>query len=704
MKSRARLMPGLLLPLVVAAGVIPQLCVSQISRVLPFDIRDQIQLGKAIVTVVPSTGGDSTKPFDGNQFTEYAQNNADSLVFTVEFDSLVSIVKSKVFLWNAGTWRVEGAASLTDLNTRTGSYVLLVNNRPYAFFAWDSLTFPAVDVRFLRLRVINTTGPGVYLGEWTIEGTVTYTEFVIQPTPLLLVPGASTQLTIKIRDSRGKVSPNFLTEPLDYSTADPSIAQVDPAGMITGKALGSTTVTVRTDANTLSGSAPVSVVEDFRSEKAAPMTVKVAIVYQDPVLPSSNRIHEEFYWRDPRILAAALVKHFREATDSVVNFQLTEVVEATRLFTRLRGVYMTVSEYVQLLKEPGWQTLRAASDSHLIAFDYREFVRHYQFDEKRNRGEIDEVWVFAAPFLGMYESQLMGPNAFWWNSPPIKDGTALTKLLSVMGLNYERGVDQAFHSFGHRSESAIVQAYKEAQGRSWNPLSTNPTPWDLFTRVNKDLPGLAHVGNIHFPPNGVRDYDYGNTTLVASFAENWYRYPILLNMSSQVNVSTWFYMPGEPLAEGNDHLGYLRWWYGHLPRYVGVTDGVLNNWWHYIVDYEGAVALAKATSVNPADPFRVGKPQGFRLEQNFPNPFNPQTTIRYTVGSGAAPAGGSASVRVKLAIYDMLGREVAVVVNEPQVPGEYGVDFIGAGLSSGVYLYRLQAGNEVQSRKMVILK
>ena len=92
------------------------------------------------------------------------------------------------------------------------------------------------------------------------------------------------------------------------------------------------------------------------SQKVAPMTIKVAVVYQDPVLPSSNRIHEEFHWRNPRVLAASLVKHFREATDSVVNFQITEVVEATQLHTRLRGQFMTVDQYVALLKEPGWNT------------------------------------------------------------------------------------------------------------------------------------------------------------------------------------------------------------------------------------------------------------------------------------------------------------------------------------------------------------
>lgn len=680
--------------IVLAACVMPRVH-GQITRVLPFDIKEQVQLGKAAVTVVPSTGADSTKPFDWNAFTEYAQNNADSLVFTVAFDSLVTIEKSKVFLWNGGTWRLEGAASLADLNGRTGSYALLVNDRAYAFFKWDSLTFGKQAVRFLRLRAFNPTGPGVYLGEWTVEGTVTYTNFEILPSPLLLIPGASTQLTIRIRDDRGKVSPNFLTEPLDYGTADRSIAIVDPPGTIQGVNLGNTTVTVRTDGGELSGSAPVSVVDDFRSEKVDPMTIKVAVVYQDPLLPSSNRIHEEFGWRNPRILTAALIRHFREASDSVVNFEVTEVVEATQLFTRLRGVFMTVPQYVQLLKEPGWTTLRGASDSGLIAFDYREFVKFYDFDGKRNRGEIDEVWVFAAPFLGMYESQLLGPKAFWWNSPPIKDGTALTGLLSVMGLNYERGVDQAFHSFGHRTESAVIQAYKEAQGKPWNPTSSDPTPWDLFTRIHKDMPQQAHVGNIHFPPNGTRDYEYNSQTLVTSYAENWYRYPILLNMSRKVNVSTWYYTPGEPLAEGQDHIGYLRWWYGHLPRYKGVTDGVLNNWWHYVVDYEAAVALAKAASAHDPADYRIGKPQGYRLEQNFPNPFNPSTTIQFDLTERSV---------VKLEIFNVLGQRIRTLAEGVFNAGVHRVAFDGQGLSTGVYYYRLTAPEWVQTRIMAMVK
>jgi hypothetical protein len=667
----------------------------QITQLRPIDIGAALQAGSAHVTFIPPAGADTLKPFDGNQFTEWAALTSDSIQITLQFDAPVPVEKCRVFFWNAGKWSLEAASGLADLDNHSGTYVLLADGRAFASFKADSASFNRINARCLRLSAASTQGPGIYLGEWTLQQTVTFTKFQIIPSPLRVIVGGSLQLSVNIMDDQGRVYPNFLTEPLDWGTLDPSIARVDYDGKLTGYAVGATTVTVSTDARTITGSAPVTVTQDFRGERVAPMTIKVAVVYQDPILPTTNRIHEEFGWRDPRLLVPALVRHFRECTDSIVNFQIVETVDAYQLFTRYKGAYLSISQYVSLLKEPGWTTLKAASDSGRLAFDYREFVKFYKFDEKRNAGQIDEVWVFAAPYLAMYESQLLGPNAFWWNSPPIRDGTALTKLLSVMGLNYERGVDQAFHSFGHRVESAMVQAYLEAQGKPWNPKSTTPTPWDLFTRIDRDMPGLAHVGNVHFPPNGARDYDYGNTRLVTSFAENWYRYPYLFDQSSQVNVTTWYYTPGEPLAEGLDHLGYLRWWYGHLPRYKGVSGGVLNNWWYYAADYEAAVALAKAMTGVSTEPVRTVPPDGFLLDQNFPNPFNPKTSIGFVLGTRTP---------VTLQVYNVLGQQVETLVDGILDAGMHRTQFDGHDCASGMYIYRLFTPIGSAVRKMTLVK
>ncbi|SMO75833.1 alpha-amylase family glycosyl hydrolase [Gracilimonas mengyeensis] len=88
-------------------------------------------------------------------------------------------------------------------------------------------------------------------------------------------------------------------------------------------------------------------------------------------------------------------------------------------------------------------------------------------------------------------------------------------------------------------------------------------------------------------------------------------------------------------------------------------------------------------------------PEAFRLNQNYPNPFNPSTVISYQL------AGNS---EVSLKVYDMLGREVAELVNGRKTAGSYEVSFDASQLSSGMYIYRLKAGSKVFTQKMMLIK
>jgi hypothetical protein len=90
-----------------------------------------------------------------------------------------------------------------------------------------------------------------------------------------------------------------------------------------------------------------------------------------------------------------------------------------------------------------------------------------------------------------------------------------------------------------------------------------------------------------------------------------------------------------------------------------------------------------------------GTPLQFALEQNFPNPFNPTTTIQFGVeGPGL----------VSLKVYDVLGREVATLVNERKAAGKYSVTWNASSMASGVYFYRLEAGASVATRKLMLLR
>ncbi len=96
-------------------------------------------------------------------------------------------------------------------------------------------------------------------------------------------------------------------------------------------------------------------------------------------------------------------------------------------------------------------------------------------------------------------------------------------------------------------------------------------------------------------------------------------------------------------------------------------------------------------------------PTEFTLEQNFPNPFNPTTKIRYTIPSVTASTAKKSQL-VTLKLYNILGKEIAALVNEEKSAGTYEVEFRSEGLPSGVYFYKLKAASFVETKKMVIIK
>jgi hypothetical protein len=88
-------------------------------------------------------------------------------------------------------------------------------------------------------------------------------------------------------------------------------------------------------------------------------------------------------------------------------------------------------------------------------------------------------------------------------------------------------------------------------------------------------------------------------------------------------------------------------------------------------------------------------PSNFTLNQNYPNPFNPTTVISYDLPENS---------QVNLAVYDMMGRRVATLVNENVAAGTHQVQFDASSLSSGTYMYRLQAGGNIQTKKLTLIK
>jgi hypothetical protein len=131
-------------------------------------------------------------------------------------------------------------------------------------------------------------------------------------------------------------------------------------------------------------------------------------------------------------------------------------------------------------------------------------------------------------------------------------------------------------------------------------------------------------------------------------------------------------------------------------KYYSYIDKDLNNPGEYFyrlkqIDNDGSFKYSNTIQL------KITRPLYFELKQNYPNPFNPVTTIGYTI---------SKSAHVKLKVYDLLGNEIATLVNKEEPAGVYSVQLSVAGqhLSSGIYLYQLRADSFIETKKLILLK
>jgi hypothetical protein len=151
------------------------------------------------------------------------------------------------------------------------------------------------------------------------------------------------------------------------------------------------------------------------------------------------------------------------------------------------------------------------------------------------------------------------------------------------------------------------------------------------------------------------------------------------------------FWPGEPRPCGVD--------YEVVSRPVLYHPGDVTTFFLTIYGGPGSIndikqlALQKEAEPKPVDQFLV--PSSYQLDQNYPNPFNPTTTISYTLPVDAD---------VSLAVYDVLGQKVAQLIEGPMTAGIHHVRFDGSNLASGIYVYRLLAGDFVAAKRMIILK
>jgi hypothetical protein len=552
------------------------------------DINNLILNGTVQVSYETLDIGSINDVFDGNYQTLARTASINPQVITLKFPFRVTFSGSEILqTYGDGWWSLDAADTDEDLIAHSGSYVGLLNMLPLTDGVIDSKSFGSQSKKIIRMTVHRSTGDDyVHLNEWKLldaTAEVEITNVCARPSQLWMIPNSTLEISVFGTDAQGLQYP--VTNNLIFDVAADTLISVETSNghniILSNNNLGSTTLSIQW--NSLQQVIPVHIINDFKPETAPTRIAKVALVLIDPPIAAEGglRFHERFGWDDPVDLTNALIDSFRLASGGAVEYEIVATYDETELYALFQGNFISVDSMYRLFLEPGWVTFHQLEQNGGYEFDYNGLLAAHDFCTQSNNHEIDEIWVYSMPFTGMYESRLTGDGAFWYNSPPLTGNTCVDQL-PIMGWNYERGVAEAMHSFGHRVESAMAHTF----GR-WDYNAVEKNDWEIFASYDKANPGEANIGNIHYPPNGISDYDYENPSSVVTHADNWLRYPFLFNEQRTVTCSEW----------DCSQLGYMSWWFHHLPHFTCKNRiGLLNNWWSYIIDYNEGKLLEKELS------------------------------------------------------------------------------------------------------------
>lgn len=287
--------------------------------------------------------------------------------------------------------------------------------------------------------------------------------------------------------------------------------------------------------------------------------------------------------------------------------------------------------------------------------------------------------------------------------PSMKDYGG-NSVASTKTVSFATGPEQTFNGTVINSLDAVGSWWQP--GTSGSTVGTLTTSFAIETAIKKSGSGSGKVSYVFAGPSGgtVREYNGGKPAVEPGpKVAAW-----VFGDNSRNALEYWFYTTTSPVTVSFVRVDTLDWtgWKLVATSIATVPTTAPREFAGFVIKQLSGARLSGTVYF---DDLSVGQgvtavsgndrehPAGFSLAQNYPNPFNPTTKITYRV-----PGLGSGWVR--LAVYDMLGREVGRLVDEKKPAGEYAVSFDARGLASGVYIYRLMADGFVDSRSMVLLR
>ncbi|HLO31995.1 MAG TPA: hypothetical protein VK249_22790 [Anaerolineales bacterium] len=291
--------------------------------------------------------------------------------------------------------------------------------------------------------------------------------------------------------------------------------------------------------------------------------LKTLVIVYDPVVDPQRdkKLSQYMNWNRVEDLATGFMTDILQISGGLARYQITQRIDVDGFPAKVNGYRYDAQTYLNVVRgvTPPYMPQEADYYAILDRFDILQRVANH---------EIDEVWVFNFPHAGFYESIMGGPGAFWCNAPPLKNTEASGRRFVIMGFSYERGVGEMLENMGHRAESIMEKTFENLTGED--------NLWKRFIRYQKTVPGRAALGNVHFAPNSQKDYDWNNPNPVLSECDDWlHNFPDFKGEVRTVTATEW---------GSGDIREHHKWWFRHFPKVAGGKNGILNNWWQYIMD------------------------------------------------------------------------------------------------------------------------
>jgi hypothetical protein len=360
-----------------------------------------------------------------------------------------------------------------------------------------------------------------------------------------------------------------------------------------------------------------------------------------------------------------------KAVDSLLNESVNNITLRSRVVSLDQGV-LIVDETAD-----GDGTIMNPTDAEVDDF-YDDLLTHFN----KQQYDINEENQVSLADLGAFSTVIWHGNDFSDMDAPYDYKEELVKYLNFggnflyTGYRPSKAFEKVVGQNGTFSNGDFIFDYLKIQ-------ETKGTIFALFNEAKSITSGYSNIFVDSMKTLSSNDYHLKNIEMIKSSADGTDIFSYGTNYDS---TSPQGYLKGKPVGVeyiGNDYKTITL----SFPLYYMNSDQSKS-----ILEY---ILTNKFDEVMPVDDQISQIPTEYKLYQNYPNPFNPSTTIKYSITEDGF---------VKLAVYNMLGEQVSTLVNKIQKAGRYEVNFNASGLSSGVYVYRIEAANYTSSKKLVLMK